>query len=110
MYRFKSKADGDLLMMAPVGDQILRIIGREPAPQGIIEVGAIPGAIAALEQAIAAAAAADAERKRARAAGLEDDDESTRGSVAVGLGQRAWPLLEMMRRSLAERADIVWGV
>jgi hypothetical protein len=106
MYRFKSKADGDLLMMAPIGDQILRIIGREPAPQGIIEVSAIPGAIAALEQAIAAA---DAERKRARAAGLEDDDESA-GGVAVGLGQRAWPLLEMMRRSLAERADIVWGV
>ena len=42
MYRFKSKADGDLIMMAPVGDQILRIIGREPAPQGIIEVAALP--------------------------------------------------------------------
>jgi Domain of unknown function (DUF1840) len=107
MYRFKSKADGDLLMMAPAGDQILRIIGREPAPQGIIEVSAIPGAIAALEEAIAAA---DAERKRARTAGLEDDGESAGGVVAVGLGQRAWPLLEMMRRSLAERADIVWGV
>jgi hypothetical protein len=106
MYRFKSKADGDLLMMAPVGDQILRIIGREPAPQGIIELTAIPAAIAALEQAIAIA---DAERKRARATGGDDDDEPA-GAAAVGLGQRAWPLLEMMRRSLAERADIVWGV
>jgi len=37
MYRFKSKADGDLIMMGPVGDQILRIVGREPASQGIIE-------------------------------------------------------------------------
>ena len=107
MYRFKSKADGDLLMMAPVGDQILRIIGREPSPQGIIELAAIPAAIAALEQAIAVA---DAERQRARAAGRDDDDESAGGAAAVGLGQRAWPLLEMMRRSLAERADIVWGV
>ena len=107
MYRFKSKADGDLLLMAPIGDQILRIIGREPAPQGIIELAAIPAAIAALEQAIAIA---DAERKRARAAGGDDDDEAAGGAAAVGLGQRAWPLLEMMRRSLAERADIVWGV
>jgi Domain of unknown function (DUF1840) len=106
MYRFKSKADGDLLMMAPVGDQILRIIGREPAPQGIIELAAIPAAITALEQAIAIA---DAERQRARAGGI-DDDEAAGGAAAVGLGQRAWPLLEMMRRSLAERADIVWGV
>src|SRR5947209_4812054 len=67
MYRFKSKADGDLIMLAPVADQILRIIGREPAPQGIIEVAALPQAIAALEQAIVAA-----ERTR----GADDDDDA----------------------------------
>ena len=100
MYRFKSKADGDLIMMAPVGDQLLRIIGREPAAKGIIEQAALPQAIAALEQAMAAA-----ERVDAGKAG--DDDDAAK---AVGLQQRAWPLLAMMRRSLAERADIVWGV
>jgi hypothetical protein len=104
MYRFKSKADGDLIMMAPVGDQILRIIGREPAAKGIIEVTAMPQAIATLEQAIAAA-----ERPRGDSRRAEDDDDAG-GATAVGLAQRAWPLLEMMRRSLAERADIVWGV
>ena len=51
MYRFKSKADGDLIMMAPVGDQLLRIIGREPAAKGIIELAVLPQAIAALEEA-----------------------------------------------------------
>jgi hypothetical protein len=107
MYRFKSKADGDLLMMAPVGDQILRIVGREPAAQGILELAALPGAIAALELAIAAA---DAEQRRARAAGRDDDEDAAGGAAPVGLGQRAWPMLEMMRRSLAERADIVWGI
>jgi uncharacterized protein DUF1840 len=101
MYRFKSKADGDLLMMEPVGDQILRILGREPASQGILSVDALPAAIAALQQAIA-----EAEPKRAG----HDDAEAEGGAVAVGLAQRAWPMLEMMRRSLAERADIVWGV
>ena len=103
MYRFKSKADGDLIMMAPVGDQLLRIIGREPAARGIIEVRALPQAIAALEQAIAAA-------ERARGAAPQNDDDDEAGANAIGLQQRAWPLLEMMRRSLAERADIVWGV
>ena len=104
MYRFKSKADGDLIMMAPLGDQLLRVIGREPAAQGIIEVAALPQAIAALERAVATA-------ERARAdAGTADDDDDPGGANAVGLAQRAWPLLEMMRRSLAERADIVWGV
>jgi hypothetical protein len=104
MYRFKSKADGDLIMMAPVGDQLLRIIGREPAPKGIIEVAALPQAIAALEQAIAAAELARVDSRKA------DDDDEAGGANAIGLQQRAWPLLEMMRRSLAERADIVWGV
>ena len=103
MYRFKSKADGDLIMLAPVGDQLLRIMGREPAAQGIIEVAALPQAIAALEQAIAAA-------ERARGAARKSDDDDEAGANAIGLQQRAWPLLEMMRRSLAERADIVWGV
>ena len=103
MYRFKSKADGDLIMLAPVGDQLLRIIGREPAVQGIIEVAALPAAIAALEQAIAAA-------ESARGAARQSDDDDETGANRIGLQQRAWPLLEMMRRSLAERADIVWGV
>ena len=75
MYVFKSKADGDLIMMEAVGDQILRILGREPAKRG-------PG----------------------------HADENAGGALAVGLGQRAWPMIEMMKRSLAERADIVWGV
>ena len=91
-------------MMAPVGDQILRIVGREPAPKGIIEVATLPGAIRALEEAIAAAELA---RSDAKPSDGEDED---RGAEAVGLAQRAWPMLEMMRRSLAENADIVWGV
>ena len=107
MYRFQSKADGDLLMMAPVGDQILRIIGREPSAQGIIELASLPVAISALEKAITAA---DGEQRQARDAGLDEDTDAAGGAAAVGLGQRAWPMLEMMRRSLAEHADIVWGV
>jgi len=104
MYRFKSKADGDLIMLAPVGDQILRILGREPAPQGIIETTALPQAIQSLERAIALA-----DQARAEAGGAQREAEGSAGE-SIGLHQRAWPLLEMMRRSLAARADIVWGV
>ena len=102
MYLFKSKADADLMMLDPVGEQILRIIGREPAKQGIVEAAALPGAIAALQHAIATAGADRANHG--------DDDDAAGGAPAVGLAQRAWPMLEMMRRSLAEQADIVWGV
>ena len=31
IYKFKSKATADLIVMGPVGDNLLRIVGREPA-------------------------------------------------------------------------------
>ncbi len=103
-YIFKSKADADLLMMEPAGDQILRVVGKEPARQGIIELAAIPAAISAIEAAIAAEDAAGR-------GGAGDDDEDTLPSAQrISLRQRAWPMLEMMKRSLDERSDIVWGV
>ena len=104
IYRFKSKADGDVIMMGPTGDNVLRIIGKEPASQGIIEARAIPAAMAALEQAIAAEEAAR------RDAGTDAPGDGTGPADKISLRQRAWPLLEMMRRSQRENADIVWGV
>jgi hypothetical protein len=104
IYRFKSKAAADLIVMGPVGDTLLRTIGREPAAKGIVEAAALPAAIAALEQAVAAE---DAARK---AAPDDEADETRGGGDNVSLRQRAWPLLEMMRRSQREGADIVWGV
>jgi len=103
IYKFKSKATADLIVMGPVGDNLLRLVGREPAAKGIIEVGALPAAIAALEAAVAAEEAA-----RAKSGGDEPDESA--GGDNVSLRQRAWPLLEMMRRSQREGADIVWGV
>ncbi|MCW5640107.1 MAG: DUF1840 family protein, partial [Rubrivivax sp.] len=37
IYKFRSKAAGDLIMLPAHGDQLLRLLGREPAAQGIIE-------------------------------------------------------------------------
>ncbi|MDQ6626888.1 MAG: DUF1840 domain-containing protein [Pseudomonadota bacterium] len=103
-YLFKSKAAADLLMMAPIGDQLLRIVGREPAAQGIVEATALPAAIAAIEAAIAV------EDRSAAAAGNDAEADDTPHGDRVSLRRRAWPMLEMMKRALAERADIVWGV
>ncbi len=106
MYKFRSKADADLIMMKPVGDQLLGLIGKEPAASGIIEAAALPAAIDALEGAIAAERAA-----RRPAGGSADGAEDGRpGGAPIGLHRRAWPLLEMMKRAAADRADVVWGV
>jgi hypothetical protein len=106
IYKFKSKATGDLIMTGPVGDQVLRIVGKEPAPKGIVESAAMPAAIAALESAIAADEAARAEAEReAQAEGRKLPPRKE-----VSLRQRAWPMIEMLKRAHAARESIVWGV
>ncbi len=106
IYKFKSKAAGDVIMMAPAGDDVLRLIGKAPAVQGIIEAGSMAAAIAAIEQAVAADEAARAQAEKDAA--VEGKKLAPRDGVT--LRQRAWPLVEMMKRSMTESADIVWGV
>jgi len=95
IYKFKSKVAGDVIMLQPHGDQLMRLIGREPAAKGIIEVADMPAAMQALQQAAAAAPAPSA---------------NSDGERGVGLRQRVWPMIEMMKRSLAAGEPIVWGV
>jgi hypothetical protein len=105
MYRFKSKSSADLIMMERVGDQMLRIIGRKPSPQGIIEAAALPAAIAAVERAVTAS-----EEHPDNAPDAGDDEKDAARHERIGLRQRAWPFLEMMKRARAEGHDVVWGV
>jgi len=107
IYKFKSKASGDVIMTGPTGDAILQLIGKGPATRGIIEVSQMADALSALESAILAEEAAP--RSKTRDAGADDADVSA-PSGGVTLRQRAWPLVEMIKRSRAEDADIVWGV
>ncbi len=106
IYKFKSKAAGDVIMMGPAGDDVLRLIGKAPAPRGIIDVAAMTAAASAIEQAVAADEAARALAEKEAAA----EGRKLAARDGVTLRQRAWPLLEMMKRSQAEGADIVWGV
>jgi hypothetical protein len=103
MYRFRSQATGDVLMMQATGDVVLRLLGREPAERGIIEVAHMADAIARLQAASAASAAAPDAAPGDDAA----DDDAQRG---VGLRQRLWPMIEMLRRAQAAGEPVVWGV
>lgn len=106
LYKFKSKAAGDVIMMGPSGDQVLRIVGKEPAAQGIFEAAALGAAMAAIEQAIAADEAARAQAEKDAAA----EGHPLAPREAVTLRQRAWPLVEMMKRARDANQPIVWGV
>jgi hypothetical protein len=101
IYKFKSKASGDVIMLGPTGDQMLRALGREPAAQGIIEPGAMEAAIAALQAAIAA---------EEPQAGTATEDDNDKKATPVGLRARLWPMVDMLRRAQAAGEPVVWGV
>jgi hypothetical protein len=106
LYKFKSKAAGDLIMLEPNGRRVLEIIGKDAGPKGIILPQEMPGAITALEGAIAN------EEAQHQAA---IDEAKAKGEVppkfdAVSLRQRALPFIDMLRRCEKERAEVVWGV
>lgn len=94
IYKFRSPATGDVIMLGPHGDQLLRLLGREPAPKGIIETAAMPAAIAALQAAV------EAEEKPA-----EEEDKPR----PVALRQRVWPMVEMLKRAHAAGEPVTWG-
>ena len=98
IYKFKSAATGDVIMLGPHGDQLLRLLGREPAATGIIEAVAMPVAVATLQAAIAA-----------QEQGPVDDTEAS-ARPAVALRQRLWPMIDMLRRSQVAGEPVVWGV
>jgi hypothetical protein len=106
LYKFKSKAAGDLIMLEPNGRRVLEVIGKDPAPKGIILPEDMPAAIAALEAAI------QREEDQQKAA---IEEAKAKGEVpprfeAVSLRQRAVPFLDMLRRASQAGKEIVWGV
>jgi len=104
LYKFKSKAAGDLIMLEPNGRRVLEIIGKGPAPKGIILPAEMPAAITALEEAIAQ------EEAEQSAVAEQAEGAGDKAPRPVSLRQRAVPFLEMLRRCQQAGHEIVWGV
>ena len=106
IYKFQSKADSDLFMNVGPAERILAIIGKQPGPQGIIEPAEMPAAIAALEAAVAE------EEKARETARQTAPGEAGAAAPAqpIGLKQRSWPFIQMLRRCHAADTPVVWGV
>jgi len=100
IYKFKSKATGDLIMLEENGRTILKIIGKTDPQilrQGILLPTDMPAAIKALQNAV-----------------LDEDARLTEGGHArpngVSLRQRSLPFIQMLHRCHAQEKEIVWGV
>lgn len=106
LFKFKSKAAGDVIMLEPNGRRVLSIIGKEAGAKGIVQPPEMGPAVAALEAAIVQEEAQQREAVvQAQAAGRAPPSFD-----AVSLRQRALPFIDMLRRCEKAGKEIVWGV
>jgi hypothetical protein len=106
LYRFKSKAGADVVMLGESGDALLQLLGRQPAPQGILQAQDLAALIASLEAGVAA----DEARFQQAIEAAKADGGPAPQRTGVSLRQRAWPLRELLLQSQRQGADVVWGV
>ncbi|MEY4727163.1 MAG: hypothetical protein RLZ36_1790 [Pseudomonadota bacterium] len=110
LYKFKSKATGDLIMLEPQGKHILQLIGKEPGAKGIILPQEMLAAIDALHAAVAQEELAIQAAKEAAEDAQDAKPAAADAPRTIGLRQRVVPFIDMLRRAHAEDKEVVWGV
>ena len=106
LYKFKSKATGDLILLEPQGRQFLSLIGKTIEPKGIIEPEQMPEAIRALQQAVKTE-----ELQQAEAVAQAKACEQTAPKFeAISLRQRTKPIIDMLERCHKAGQPMLWGV
>lgn len=113
LYRFKSKAAADLIMLEADARRLLLIMTGKDAAQGILRGDAVEQAHQRLQAAVQDDELARArlhERVRTGQATEQEHDEYRRQQAQVRLAQRAQPMIAMLGRCRSEAADLLWGV
>lgn len=102
LVRFLSSETGEILMFAEAARLLLQAIGKETTARGAFT----------RDEMLAAARALRAAVERAEPVSQEEelDEEGKKKPPAVGFGQRAWPLIDMLERTAqgGPKANIVW--
>ena len=101
LVRFLSSATGELLMFADVAKTLLQAIGKETTARGTFTQAEMQAAAETLRQFVHGTESPAPE---------DDTEEASAQSPAVGLGPRAWPLVDMLERTgrSGPRANIIW--
>lgn len=106
LYKFRSRATADVIMLGPSGDQVLTVLGKPKGEAGIVRWSEAHAAINRLRAAVEAEEDAQrvAERDAIAAGKTLKLDQS-----AISLRQRVQPLIEMLQRASKEEVDVTWG-
>jgi hypothetical protein len=98
---FHSDAWSSITLFGDVAVRLLKMAGHSGTVPSAIRGSEVAGALARLKQSLAAAGPKADDRHAADA-----DEEG--GEQHVALGQRAFPLIQMLTAAAAKRADVTW--
>ena len=107
LYKFQCKKSADVLMLEDLTSRIFEVIDRPLEAKGVFLVEQLPVAIQRLEAAIA-------EDEKLRKEMLEEKSDNKEGSPPKvkhdRLGQRAFPVIQLLKAGLANQEMVIWGV
>jgi hypothetical protein len=98
---FKSKHAPDILMFESIALQLIKLMGHSGAVPGALAIEDLPGALQRLEQSLTEPSIRLAES--GDNAKRDEDRESQ-----VSMGNRALPLLNMLKSAVEEGDYIIW--
>jgi hypothetical protein len=105
LYKFKSKASADMIMLKEGGELILSLIGKKGQPQGIIEIHELALAIQAIELALESCKQSETDQHKGQTQQLDDELLDS-----VTIRTRVIPFLNMLKECASKKQVIVWGV
>ena len=103
---FKSKATGDLLMLAAHAEQVLSLLDKSARQPGILQPQQMPHAL----QTLRSLPELPLEEEDALSEASTPVTPSVPMSDGISLRKRAWPLVRMIEEAQAANESIVWGV
>lgn len=106
LYRFKSQATADLVMLGADAQAALRLIGKDLIPEGVISPDQLPRAIDILQRAWQEDHAL---RLREEKTAPEPMVQTEEADPDVRLSQRLVPLVNMLELANKGSVAVVWS-
>ncbi|BFG72184.1 hypothetical protein PTKU46_02170 [Paraburkholderia terrae] len=104
---FKCRSAPDVVMLENLAQYLLGIIGKRLGARGVIAHDELGVVISKLEAAIVTDKQERAEHEGHFHEGEEGHEHH---ELPIGLAQRAYPFLDMLRAAQKDNTDIVWGL
>lgn len=106
LYRFKSQATADLVMLVADAQGALRLIGKDLTPEGVIGPDQLPRAINILQHAWREDHALRLREEKYAPEQLAEPDDA---NPDVWLSQRLVPLVSMLELANEAQVAVVWS-